>query len=316
MPNDDFRLDEDLKPIMLSQREKNAKRPPLTSIEPKLMRKRASEEFVPWNEGGVEIAEIRDFEIPSEDCQIPLRLYDDSKGKNTGVLIYFHGGGWIIGDLELEDYALRLIAKESGVKILSVDYRLAPEHPFPACLIDAEAVYKWVKQNAHDFSINANKISFGGSSAGANVAMGAILRIRDNLGETPKHAALIHGVFGRDYELPSYKDFGDGRFGLPRAAMEFFWNNYMAGHKDHPHANILLDNLEGLNTDFIILESELDVLADESAELARRLKAKNYDVKHIVYKGAIHGFTQYAKAAKIGRNCLMDIAADLKEKIF
>lgn len=304
---DDDLLDRELLPIMLDQRARNALRPPLATIDPVAMRTRAAAEFAGWNSDPADVALVRDFSIVGPACSIPVRLYDPHPGSTSGLLVYFHGGGWIIGDLDLEDGALRWIATESGVKILSVDYRLAPEHVFPAAIEDGEAVVRWVVDNAESLGIDPAHIGLGGGSAGANVALGTALRLRDASGPALAHLLLFYGCFGGGEEMASHRKFGDGRFGLPVAAMDFFWNAYLGDDRSHPHAVPLKANLEGLPP-MLIAEAELDVLADESRSLAERLRAAGGAADHRVYVGAIHGFTQYSRASALARRALDEAA--------
>ncbi len=310
MSMDDHLLDDELRPIMLDQRARNALRPPLTTIDPVTMRARAAAEFEAWNSDPAEVAVVRDFSIDGPACQIPVRLYDPRPGATTGILVYFHGGGWIIGDLDLEDGALRRIAADSGVKVLSVHYRLAPEHMFPAAIEDGEAVIRWIVGHAGDLGVDPAHVGVGGGSAGANVALGTALRLRDAGGPPLAHLLLFYGAFSGGEEVPSHSKFGDGRFGLPAAAMNFFWNVYLGEDRSHPHAVPLKADLAGLPPAFI-MEAELDMLADESRLLADGLRAAGGTVDHRVYAGAMHGFTQYSKASALARRALGEAAKEV-----
>lgn len=312
--DDDFRLDKELLPIMIAQRVKNAARPALTTVDPVTMRARASAEFVPWNENPQELAKVSDFTIDAKNNQIPVRLYEPSESLLDGTLVYFHGGGWVIGDLDLEDGALRIISKQSGLKVLSVDYRLAPEHRFPAAIEDGEAVMHWISETGANYGIDKNNIAFGGGSAGANVALGTALRLRDNGGPLPKYMALLYGAFSRGQNYPSYEEFGNGRFGLPAVAMDFFWNSYLGDGANHPHAVCINADLKGL-PDCYIMETALDVLSSENRDMVEKMRAGGLQVTHKTYDGAIHGFTQYFKSSELARNALHEIAQILASKI-
>lgn len=311
---DDYRLNKELLPIMIDLRIRNSKRQPLTSVAPELMRQRASDEFVPWNENPPQIESVRDFEIDAGSHKIPVRFYDPNPSVKTGLLIYFHGGGWIIGDLELEDGALRSLAKEGEFKVLSVDYRLAPEFMFPAAIEDGETVMEWVQNNYESLNISPAHVGFGGGSAGANVAMGSLLRLRDNNKAMPIHIALLYGAFLRGGLNPSLSDFANGRFGLPKIAMDFFWNSYLGDMPDHPHAQPLLADLKNLPSCFI-MECELDILASESAAIAKKLIQSGVNVNYKIYKGAMHGYTQYFKASKFANDTLKETANIIKNAI-
>lgn len=307
MSYDDHRIDPDLLPIIQEQRVRNASRPAMGTIPPDEMRRRAAAEFVEWNSDPVALAKVQDFhiDVPGSDTGIPVRLYDPVPGKKTGCLVYFHGGGWVIGDLELEDAALRRVAVTSGVKLLSVDYRLAPEHPFPAAIEDGEHVVRWLTAMGTAFDMDSARYGLGGASAGANVALGTALRLRDAGGPMPSVLTLLYGAFGGGQSFPSHEEFADGRFGLPLIAMDAFWRAYLSDNGTHPHAVPLHADLWGLPQTFLA-EAELDILADETAALAARLEAAAIPVERRVYHGAVHGFTQYAKVSTLGRRALED----------
>ena len=177
--DDPFALEPDMAPIVESMRARAATRPAMTAVTPQAMRLRASAEFVPWNANPPPLSLVRDFEVATADRSIPVRLYDPAPGKIGPAMVYLHGGGWMIGDLDLEDTPLRFLASDSGVKIVSVDYRLSPEHKFPAAIEDALAVLAWLRATGTDLGIDPSRLSLGGASAGANLALGAALMSRD-----------------------------------------------------------------------------------------------------------------------------------------
>lgn len=304
---DDHLLDDELLPIILDQRVRFASRPPMTSVDPATMRARAAAEFEVWNNNPAEVALVRDFTISGPACPIPVRLYDPCPELRTGLLIYCHGGGWIVGDLDLEDGALRLIANQSNVKILSLDYRLAPEHMFPAAIEDGEAAVMWAVNHADELNIAPTRIGIGGGSAGANVAFGTALRLRDAGGPQLAHLLLLYGAFAGGASVRSQENYGDGRFGLPKMAMDFFWNAYLGDDRSHPHAVPAMADLQDLPPSFIVI-AELDVLADESRNMAERLRAAKVIVDVRSYKGAVHGFTQFFKASALARQALSECA--------
>lgn len=307
MSNDDHRLDPELLPVIQAHRARYAGRPPMGTVPPEEMRVRASAEFVEWNANPLPLALVRDFTIPAGDglSAVPVRLYDPFPDQPGACLVYFHGGGWIIGDLEIEDAALRRIAIAGGVKVLSVDYRLAPEHPFPAAIEDGAHVVRWLECNGAEIGVDASHLALGGGSAGANVALGTALRLRD-AGQSPvRFLALLYGAFSGGKVMASHEEFGDGRFGLPLIAMQAFWHAYLGDDRSHPHAVPLKADLTGLPP-ALLIKAELDVLADESDALAAALAAAGGRVDCRNYAGAMHGFTQYAKVSALGRSALED----------
>ncbi|HEY0411698.1 MAG TPA: alpha/beta hydrolase [Allosphingosinicella sp.] len=300
----DEALDPELRPIIVSLREQMAARGSLETVTPEQMRVRAAAQFEPWNRDPDPVAEVRDFMAAG----VPVRLYDPQPGVETGLLVYLHGGGWVVGDLDLEDAPLRRLAR-SGVRILSVDYRLAPEHPYPAALDDVLSVWRWLTGGQTDLPLDGPGIGLGGASSGANLALGTSLRLRDGAGPGPAFLLLMYGAYAGGEETPSYLAFADGRFGLPRAAMDWFWRAY-AGRDlvdADCYAAPLRCDLAGLPPTFLNY-AELDVLRDDSVRLAERLRAAGVRVEERGYRGAIHGFTQYAKHCALARRALDDAA--------
>lgn len=308
----DDRLDPDLVPIVLAAREKMATRPPLHSVTPDQMRVRAKAEFVPWNADPVPLRRVTDFTLPagSGGRAIPVRLYEPDDRDTAGCVVHFHGGGWTIGDLDLEDAPLRWMARAGRFAVLSVDYRLAPEHPFPAALEDGEAVFRLVETIGAGLDTDPDRIVLSGMSAGANIALGTALRLRDTGGRQPCGLALQYGAYSDQEVSSSVRRFGNGRYGLSLASMRYFWENYAgpACGPRHPHAVPLNADLAGLPPVFMN-HAGIDVLADDSLMLADALGKAGVLVEHKAYAGAIHGFTQYVKALRLAQTALEEAAA-------
>jgi len=304
-------VDPELAPILAEQRERLAKRPSLESVTPDQMRRRAAEEFVQWNADPEPVASVRDQDVSAPHGVVRVRIYEHAPAA-TGTIVWLHGGGWVIGDLDLEDAALRRLARFSRVRIVSVDYRLAPEHPYPAALEDAEAVFCWLYQSGGDALCARRRIALGGASAGANLALAAALRLRDRGGPMPDFLLLMYGAYSGATDSESGRAFGDGSYGLTAPAMDYFWRCY-AG-KDaalaDPYVAPLRADLRGLPPVFVNY-AELDILRDDSLALIERLGTAAVPVEHRGYAGAIHGFTQYAKASGLARSALDDAAAAL-----
>lgn len=296
-------LDPELAPIVAALREKAASQGSLEAATPAQMRVRASEQFRPWNTDGAPLQAVRDFGVGG----VPVRLYVPSDDDRR-LLVYLHGGGWVVGDLELEDAALRRVARRSGVRILSIDYRLVPEHPFPAQLDDIDAVITALLSGATDMRPPL-RLALGGASAGANLAAGAALRLRDRGGPVPAFLLLLYGAYAGGRATPSWAAFGDGRYGLSANVMRWFWQAYsgaVAG-KDRAYAIPIDADLAGLPPVFASY-AELDVLRDDTVLLAQALRAAGVSVDLKGYPGMIHGFTQYAKASAVAARALDDAA--------
>ena len=273
------------------------------------MRLRASAEFVPWNANPPPLSLVRDFEVATADRSIPVRLYDPAPGKIGPAMVYLHGGGWMIGDLDLEDTPLRFLASDSGVKIVSVDYRLSPEHKFPAAIEDALAVLAWLRATGADLGIDPSRLSLGGASAGANLALGAALMSRDRGEPGLAFLLLMYGAYGGGAETESARLFGGGEFGLTSTAMQYFWNNYARDSADlsDPYVAPLNADLRGLPSCYLN-SAGIDVLRDDTRALADRLRAARVPVQHREVAGVIHGFTHYARGCIAARRALADAA--------
>ncbi|MEZ5958551.1 MAG: alpha/beta hydrolase [Hyphomonadaceae bacterium] len=308
----DHMLDPEMRPIVARMRERMAVRVPMTAITPPEMRERASQDFAVWNIDPPPLPEVRDLMIEGAPAPLRARLYVP-EGASTGLLVHFHGGGWIIGDIDFEDRACRSVARESGVKVLSVDYRLAPETLFPGPVEDCARAIRWARANADALGVSADKIAVGGASAGANLALAAALKLRDDGDPPVAFLALLYGVFAMRTETESYRLYGQGQYGLGAAALDFFMAQYLndAAARSHPYASPLLADLRGLPGAFIVIAG-MDPLRDDSRELAAALRAAGAPVEVREYEGVIHGFTQFALASAQGRQALEDTARALK----
>ncbi|MFT5209996.1 MAG: acetyl esterase [Flavobacterium sp.] len=259
-----------------------------------------------------DIAEVRDAQV--ED--IPIRIYRPSSDVKLPCLVYFHGGGWVIGDLETHDSLCRSIAKASDCMVIAVDYRLSPEHPYPAPLEDCIQVSKWVVDNASE--LNISQIAVGGDSAGGNLATSVCLKFRDGaLGDEYKnsivHQLLIYPVTDAAMDTTSYTDNADG-YMLTRATMAWFWDHYLGKQdKKDPYVSPLhANNLEGLPS-ATVLTAEYDPLRDEGEAYAKRLEAAGIKVCQKRYDGLVHGFATMADLLEEAREAIKLIGSELRK---
>lgn len=306
----DHALDPEMLPIVRAMRERMAERTPMTEIAPAQMRARASADFAPWNADAPAVAEVRDLMI-ADAPPLRARLYRP-EAASDGLLVHFHGGGWVIGDVELEDRACRVIAAQSDVSILSVEYRLAPEAKFPIPVQDCVRAAQWAYDNAKALGFNAERIGIGGASAGANLALAAALALRDE-GETPAFLLLLYGVFAMRTDTESYRLYGGGAYGLGTAALDFFMAQYLRTREDRddPRASPLDADLAGLPPSFLIIAGA-DPLRDDSRMLAEKMRRAGVAADAREYAGVLHGFTQFALKCAKGREALADAAAALR----
>jgi acetyl esterase len=235
-----------------------------------------------------EIADVRDDRVDG----VPVRIYR-GEGRPTGLLVYFHGGGFVMGSIGIMDNVARELAHGTGTVVVSVEYRLAPEHPYPAGLDDCETVTRWAHANADGFDVSAESLVVGGESAGGNLAAAVAMRLRD-AGDLPLAGQVLiyPAVAGRSH-YPSREQF-DGLV-ISRTAGDQFWAAYSAGRDldDDPYAvPLAASDLSGLPPAFVVLGG-CDMLRDEGRAYARRLRDEGVAVEEVCYAGQPHGFVNF-----------------------
>jgi acetyl esterase len=263
-------------------------------------------------EGSVPLQRERDLSLPGPHGQIPCRLYLPDGRDGAPLLVYAHGGGFMQGSIPSWDHFLRELVRQSGVAVLSVDYKLAPEHRFPVAFEEMVAVCRLAARDGSGFGIDPARLATGGDSAGANLALAAALALRDEGIRAVRFMLLIYGVYSTDSDSPSWQRFGRGA-GLSQTQMRWIWETYLqspAQMSDWRAAPILAD-LKGLPPAHLIVGS-LDPLQDDSTALAAKLEAAG--VKHTltVYPGINHGFIRYGRLIGTARRAIADCAAALK----
>ncbi|MGR6430284.1 alpha/beta hydrolase [Rhizobium sp. PAMB 3174] len=240
-----------------------------------------------WAEGARDVADIRDLTFEGAAGQLQsARLYRSRTGR-TPVLLYIHGGGWSGGSIALNERAARELSAESGWSVLSVSYRLAPAHPYPAGLDDCRAALAWLRSEGPALDLDTNRIAIGGASAGANLAMAAALAEK---GQGLSALLLFYGVFGADFSTPSYTHFANGP-GLTRERMQHLYSLYdPQGQRDRePLITPLLADLAGLPPTMLIA-AECDVLRSDSERMADALLRAGVETSLHIEPGVTHGF--------------------------
>ena len=261
-----------------------------------------------------EVREVRDIVI-DVDPRVAARLYRPAS-LTLPLLVYFHGGGWVVGSVALSDTFCRSLANASGCAVLSVDYRLAPEHRYPAAPDDAYAATRWAATHAEDLGIDPARIAVGGSSAGGNLAAVVSLMARER--GAPRIALqLLHvPVTDHDFARSSYVTNAKG-FGLTRAGMEWFWDHYAPdpSRRDEPYASPLREkDLAGLPP-AIVVTAECDPLRDEGAAYAERLRAAGVTVTHLDYPGMVHAFMGWTSVVPTGARAMREVGAELRRAL-
>ncbi|TAK23783.1 MAG: alpha/beta hydrolase [Chloroflexota bacterium] len=257
------------------------------------------------------VASIVDRLIPGPVGDIAVRVYRPRPGA-LPALVFFHGGGWVIGTIDTHDPICRDLAVLGDCAVISVGYRLAPESRFPAAADDAFAATRWTIDNADELGIDAGRVSVGGDSAGGNLAAAVALMARDRGYLDLKYQLLIYPVTDHGFDTPSYLANAEG-YGLTRAQMIWFSNHYLAnaGDATHPYAAPLrAPSLAGLPSAYVVTAG-YDVLRDEAISFVERLRADRVAVEHVHYDGLIHGFFGMGAAIRVANAAVQDAARAL-----
>ncbi|MEU5696449.1 alpha/beta hydrolase [Actinosynnema sp. NPDC020468] len=236
------------------------------------------------------LASVVDRTIPGPAGALPVRVYTPAGDGPFPVVVWYHGGGWVLGSLDENDSTCRVLADEVGAVVVSVDYRLAPEHRFPAAADDAYAALEWVAAHGGELGVDG-RIAVAGESAGANLAAVVALKSRDLGGPAIRHQLLASPVLAPPGDRPSYVDFATGHF-LTRESMEWFFEQYPRSARDlaDPYLSpIAADDLSGV-APASVMTAEFDPLRDEGEDYAHRLLDAGVPVRLIRYEGQIHGF--------------------------
>jgi acetyl esterase len=262
---------------------------------------------------GEPVAQVRDLRIESPGGPIRARLYRPEGDGRLPLLVYLHGGGWMLGSIDSFDTLVRALANAAGAIVLSVGYRLAPEAPFPAGLEDCLSAVRWAASNAAELGADPERLAVAGDSAGANLATVVARRLR---GEVDlRMQALIYPVTDAGCNTASYREFGE-RHGLTAASMQRFWNLYLDGADGmHPDASPLrAQDLTGWPP-AIVLTAGCDPLRDEGEAYADALRAAGVEVECHRYEGAIHGFWRWLAATQLSRRAVEQVAGALRARL-
>ena len=230
--------------------------------------------------GAENIREVRDVAIPGPAGEIQIRIYTPDVPRPAPALIFYHGGGWVIGDLESHDHVCRSLANQVPCVVASVDYRLAPEAKFPAAVEDSYAATQWVAANGGELGIDPGRIAVGGDSAGGNLAAVISQMARDRRGPKLVYQVLIYPATDMQMTAPSVDENAEGPL-LTKASMIWYIDHYLRGEEDkeHPLASpLLVSDLGGLPAAFV-LTAECDPLRDEGEAYGRRLEEAGVPVK-------------------------------------
>jgi acetyl esterase len=262
-----------------------------------------------------EQAKTEDRKIDGFKEELAIRLYRP-EGHPAGALVYYHGGGWVIGNIETHDALCHTVAVESGCLVISVDYGLAPENKFPVPVEDAYLAAKWTYDHADELGIRKDCIAVGGDSAGGNLAAAVCYLANERNELSIAHQLLLYPSTGFDY-TDSYEKYGEGYY-LNKSTMSWFREQYLAGPEDtlNPLAAPMLipDEAVGKLPPAYIMTAEFDPLSDGGEHYAHKLKNAGVPVEYVCYPGMIHGFLGMTEFVEDGKKAVSDIAAQLKNR--
>ena len=288
--------------------------PPLHTLPPQEARKLMEEMRGPAAEPEA-VGAVENRKIPGVAGTQAVRIYTPEGDGPFPILVYFHGGGWVIGSPNTVDASCRALTNLAGCIVVSSSYRLAPEHKFPAAIDDCYAATRWVALNAAALNGDAARIAVGGESAGSNLAAGVALKAQQQGIPRLAYQLLMYPVLNHAFDTPSYRDNAQGYF-LTADMMVWFWEQYLHAAADghNPLASPLQASdqlLSGLPPAFIAA-AEFDPLRDEAAAYAAKLKEAGVAVQYTCYEGLIHGFMGMAPAVEPARIAREEAGAALK----
>jgi acetyl esterase len=277
--------------------------PRLWDLDPATARATYNTFLAALNPGGPDMAEVREVTIPGRRRAIPARLYVPRSAEPLSPgLLYFHGGGWVIGSPATHDRLTRELAAGSRARVLSVDYALAPEHPYPEGLDDCVDSARWLGEHGRELGLDPGQLVIGGDSAGANLAAATVLRLRDEGQPVAcRGALLIYGSFGEG-DTPSLISWGDRDLILSRRVIDWFVAHYLGPNppRGNPYFAPLLADLTGFPPSILVVGT-LDPLLSDSELFTAALDKAGVPVELHVYEDGIHAFVQMA---------VLDMAAD------
>lgn len=278
------------------------------------MRRIAEKVREPWIRGGPEMAAVREHTIPAGARGVRVRSYDPGGAPEKPALVYLHGGGWTLFSLDTHDRVMREYAARAGVTVIGVDYALAPEAGYPIALDQVVTVARFLAARGSELGIDPSRIAIGGDSAGANLAIGAALRIRDE-GDPSLIRAMVlaYGVFDRESTAAARDRFGGAGNMLTAGEMDAFWRNYLQSERDSdsPYVVPIKANVQGLPPAFFVVP-ECDLLTEQSLRMAERMKEAGVPIRLEIYPGATHSFLEAVSISALAGRAFAESASWLR----
>ncbi|NIP45709.1 MAG: alpha/beta hydrolase fold domain-containing protein [Gammaproteobacteria bacterium] len=266
-----------------------------------------------WNADAPAVDEVIESSVAGPAGDIPVRVYLPGDVRPLPALVYIHGGGWLVGNLDSHDKIMRLLALRSGAAVVGVDYRLAPEHKFPTALDECRAVVAHLRDHGTDWGIDPQRLAIGGDSAGANLSMAVALSLRDTEPDRLALLVLVYGVFGLS-DSTSRRLFGERGDALTNKEMDYYYDCYVRGPEDrHDHrVDVLAADLRGLPPAFISAAA-IDLLLDDSIAMKVRMDEAGVPTRLEIYDGVLHGFLHYSRTLDAASEAIDDAAQAIRE---
>jgi acetyl esterase len=294
-----------------------AGRPTLDTLSATQARQAYRESRVPLQPAPPEVAATQDRDVPGPHGPIPVRIYRPLGSHATAILpalVYFHGGGFTAGDIGTHDTLCRSLANGARCVVISVDYRMGPEHKFPKAVDDCVAAARWVAQHADELRIDAGRVAVGGDSAGGNLATVTALIARDAGGPRLVFQLLIYPTTTFQHDTPSTAELADGHW-LTFSIMKFFRDQYLNGPRDRTDwraSPLLAPDLSRLPPAYVVTAG-YDPIRDEGKAYADKLKAAGVPTTYRCYDGMIHGFITMGKVLDVANAAVDDSTAALRK---
>jgi acetyl esterase len=292
----------------------------LSSLPPEEGRRRLRREALVHAGDPIEVGAVKDLMLDTVPGPLKARHYAPRKSSGKGserrpLLVFFHGGGFVVGDLDTHDAACRLLCHHAELHVLAVDYRLAPEHPFPAALEDATAAFAWARAHAEELGADPARIAVGGDSAGGNLSA-ALSQLAAREGTpAPVLQFLLYPALDRTVERASLGHFAEGFF-LSRADIDWFQSHYTGGHDcSDPRLSPLLCRELSELPPALVITAGFDPLRDEAEAYAAALQAAGTPATLRRFEGLVHGFANMAGVSRACRDAMVEIALMLRRRL-
>ena len=301
---------------LLARRGRNPQPGPVGLADFRVAMNRA---LVKWAAPGPALGRVRDLAVDGPHRPIPVRVYEPAGPgapvRPRPVILFCHGSGFVLGNLDTHDWLARSLSAAADAVVVSVDYLLAPEHPFPAALDECVVVLGWVAAGGAGRAADPVRIIVAGDSAGGALVAGVSRTVRDRGGAQVCAQLLMYPVCGHELDTPSWHRYGGGGYFLDAPTMRWFWSQYLRdpGQASNPYAvPLAAREFQGLPP-AVLLVAGCDPLADEGREYAARLRAGGTPVRVVEYAGAIHGFMTMSAISSSAAAAVQQVAAELRE---